>query len=122
MTLGDVAKKNVPKMCLIAPPAQGGHVSTRTFIPHRVHKAVGVFGAVSVATACVLPGSVATGVARMDQKATGARSIEVEHPTGFFSVSTQIEMEDGVPVVRSAALLRTARKLMTGEVYVPDEV
>ncbi len=120
MNLGDVTRKNVPKMCLIAPPAHGGHVSTRTFIPHRVHKAVGVLGAVSVATACALSGSVAAGVAKLDKATNGANSIEVEHPTGFFSISAQIEIENGTPVVRRAALLRTARKLMTGEVYVSD--
>ncbi|HEY1722922.1 MAG TPA: 4-oxalomesaconate tautomerase [Magnetospirillaceae bacterium] len=122
MNLGDVAKKTVPKMCLIAPPAHGGHISTRNFIPHRVHKAVGVLGAVSVATACALPGSVADGIAKMDQAAGDTQSIEVEHPTGFFSVQAQTEMVDGKPVVRRAALLRTARKLMTGEVHVDDAI
>lgn len=122
MNLGDVAKKTVPKMCLIAPPAHGGQVSTRTFIPHRVHKAVGVLGAVSVATACALPGSVADGVARLGTTADGALAVDVEHPTGFFSVQAQVEVADGAPVVRKAALLRTARKLMTGEVYVADDV
>jgi 4-oxalomesaconate tautomerase len=121
MNLGDVTKKNVPKMCLAAPPAQGGHISTRNFIPHRVHKAVGVLGAVSIATACALPGSVAADVARLNSRA-GAQTIDVEHPTGFFSVTAEIEMQDGMPVVRKAALLRTARKLMTGEVYVPDQL
>src|SRR6202020_1211495 len=64
MNLGDVSKKTVPKMSLVSPPKHGGAVGTRTFIPHRVHEAIGVFGAVSVATACVLPGSVAAEVAQ----------------------------------------------------------
>src|SRR5690606_23141718 len=59
MNLGDVSKKTVPKMSLVAPAQAGGVIATRTFIPHRVHEAIGVLGAVSVATACVLPGSVA---------------------------------------------------------------
>lgn len=118
MNLGDVAKKTVPKMCLIAPPRNSGAVSTRNFIPHRVHEAIGVFGAVSVATACVLPGSVADGVA----KVTDPGSIDVEHPTGFFTVAMETAMEDGALKVRRAALLRTARRLMRGEVYVPRAV
>ncbi len=121
MNLGDVTKKNVPKMCLAAPPIQGGHISTRSFIPHRAHKAVGVLGAVSVATACVLPGSVAADVARLNA-GLGAQTIDVEHPTGFFSVTAEIEMRDSAPIIRKAALLRTARKLMTGEVHVPDQL
>lgn len=118
MNLGDVAKKTVPKMCLIAPAQHGGAVCTRNFIPHRVHEAIGVFGAVSVATACVLPGSVAEGVAKI----TDPASIDVEHPTGFFTVAMETAMEDGALKVRRAALLRTARRLMRGEVYVPRAV
>ena len=56
MNLGDVAGQTVPKVSLLAPAQHGGAVSTRTFIPQRVHEAIGVFGAVSVATACLLPG------------------------------------------------------------------
>ena len=122
MNLGDVAKKTVPKMCLVAPPAAGGTIATRNFIPHRVHKAIGVFGAVSVATACVMPGSVASEVAAKtagNAGASGERVINVEHPTGFFEVSANVSVEDGQVMVRKAALLRTARKLMSGEVYVP---
>ncbi len=118
MNLGDVAKKTVPKMCLVSPPRAGGAINTRTFIPHRVHEAVGVLGAVSVATACVLPGSVAAKVARLDAK-SGPRRIEVEHPTGFFTVDMDVAVENGQLVVKRSALLRTARKLMQGDVYVP---
>lgn len=118
MNLGDVAHKTVPKMCLVAPPQHGGAISTRNFIPHRVHKAIGVFGAVSVATACVLPGSVAAEVAGItDPRAV--KSLDVEHPTGFFTVYMDVTIENGVAAVRRAALLRTARKLMDGQVYVP---
>ena len=116
MNLGDVARKNVPKMCLISPPRHGGAIDTRSFIPHRVHKAIGVLGAVSVATACVLPGSVAAGLVKLPP--AGA-PLEIEHPTGFFSVQMEIEWSDGNPVVRRSALLRTARKLMEGAVFVP---
>lgn len=118
MNLGDVAKKTVPKMCLVAPAQYGGAVCTRNFIPHRVHEAIGVFGAVSVATACVLPGSVAAEVAQVIDPA----SIEVEHPTGFFTVAMDVSLEAGVVKVRRSALLRTCRRLMRGEVYVPASV
>jgi 4-oxalomesaconate tautomerase len=88
-----------------------------------VHEAIGVFGAVSVATACVLPGSVAHAVAdlppRTDQ--SGPVDVEVEHPTGFFTVTLDVEVrEDGAINVRRSALLRTARLLMRGEVMVPS--
>ena len=111
MRLGDVAGKTVPKMTLVSPPALGGAIGTRSFIPYRVHEAIGVFGAVSVASAAVLPGSVAARVARI----TGER-IDVEHPTGFLSVEVTRGADGGIA---RAALIRTARLLMRGEVFVP---
>ena len=118
MNLGDVEKKTVPKMSLLAPAKDGGAVCTRTFIPIRVHDSIGVLGAVSVATACLVPGSVAAEVATIADPA----SIEVEHPTGFFTVTMDVDVVDGAVQVRRAALLRTARLLMRGEVLVPGAV
>jgi 4-oxalomesaconate tautomerase len=121
MNLGDVSRKTVPKMCLVSGARHGGALDTRTFIPHRVHEAIGVLGAVSVATACVLPGSVAARVAGLSASA-GTRRLEIEHPTGFFTVELELGLApDGreLRVLRSA-LLRTARKLMEGMVYVPS--
>ncbi len=120
MNLGDVTDKSVPKISLIAPAQNGGTVATRTFIPHRVHEAIGVFGAVSVATACVLKGSVANDLLGIE--AQGAVELEIEHPTGFFTVSMDIKGEGKALLIGRSALLRTARKLMSGEVFVPSEV
>lgn len=121
MNLGDVAKKTVPKLTLISAARAGGVVSTRSFIPHRVHEAIGVLGAVSVATACMLPGSVAEGVAEVPQ-GSGGKRLDVEHPTGFFSVDMDVELDGAHVTVKRSALIRTARKLMRGEVYVPSSV
>lgn len=120
MNLGDVTKKTVPKMCLISPPLAGGAVNTRNFIPHRVHKTIGVLGAVSVATACVLPGSVAEGIAVLPSD--GSLRLDVEHPTGFFTVDLEVSHEAGELKVRRSALLRTTRRLMDGFVFVPGRI
>ena len=114
MNLGDVSAKTVPKVCLVSAPRRGGSIATATFIPHRVHEAIGVLGAVSVATACAVPGSVAASVAIVGQPGR----IDLEHPGGFFTVEVDACF-DGELVVRRAALLRTARKLMRGDVFVP---
>jgi 4-oxalomesaconate tautomerase len=121
MHLGDVAGKTVPKMSLLAPAEHGGVITTRTFIPHRVHEAIGVFGAVSVATACLVPGSVAAEVAGLE-RISGSMDLDIEHPTGFFTVSMDVRIDGGEVVVERAALLRTARLLMRGEVFVPRSV
>ncbi|SHF79901.1 4-oxalomesaconate tautomerase [Jatrophihabitans endophyticus] len=119
MGLGDVRAGSVPKVSLLAPPRAGGLVSTRTFIPHRVHDAVGVFGAVSVATACLLPGSVADGIARRPDG--DHQGVAVEHPSG--RVEVVVELADSADVeVRRAGIVSTARLLMRGEVLVPGAV
>jgi 4-oxalomesaconate tautomerase len=122
MNLGDVADQTVPKMSLLSPPAHGGAISTRTFIPRRVHEAIGVLGAVSVATACMLPGSVANEIAILPDQTDGGAEIEVEHPTGFFTVSLEVDVSGDTFTVTRSALLRTARLLMRGEVFVPSLV
>ena len=115
MNLGDVSKKTVPKMTLVSQELHGGTLSTRTFIPHRVHDAIGVLGAVSVATAAAIPGTIAADIAgnpaRMDNTLT------IEHPTGYFSVDIDVKTEGEQIVVERAALLRTARKLMDGVAF-----
>lgn len=119
MNLGDVARKTVPKMSLISPARHGGDLNTRTFIPHRVHEAIGVLGAVSVATACMVPGSVAARLLGRGAS-TGLRRLEIEHPTGFFTVEIDVTSQGSEVKVTRSALLRTARKLMRGEVFVPS--
>jgi 4-oxalomesaconate tautomerase len=115
MGLGDVGKKNYPKMCLLSAPRAGGNIGTRCFIPHVCHDAIGVLAAVTVATACVLEGSVAAGLAIVPDG--DSRTISVEHPTGEFSVELGIDPADPQNVTR-AALLRTARLIMRGEVMI----
>lgn len=113
MNLGDVTDKSVPKMMLVAAPKNGGAVTVRSFIPHRAHATIGVLGAVSVATACLLEGSPAAEVAQVP--AGTRKTLSVEHPTGEMTCVLET-VENGA--VTSAALLRTARKLMDGIVYV----
>ncbi|MDT0681451.1 4-oxalomesaconate tautomerase [Roseicyclus sp. F158] len=111
MNLGDVTDKSVPKMTMVSRPMAGGALSTRTFIPHRCHKAIGVLGAATVGTAALLPGSPAHAVATLPDGTEKALSIE--HPTGEMTVI--VTLEDGE--VSRTAILRTARKLMDGTVF-----
>jgi 4-oxalomesaconate tautomerase len=116
MNLGDVAALTIPKLTLVAPPRAGGALCTRTFIPHRCHDAIGVLGAVSVATAALLPTGPAADVAELD----GSDTVVVEHPTGTFAAAVAIAFpsgRDGPPVVERAGIIRTARKLMDGIVF-----
>lgn len=117
MNLGEVAQRTVPKMTLIAAPTQGGTVATRTFIPHRCHASIGVLGAVSVATACLIPGSVAEGLAEVSD--ARQQRLAVEHPTGEFSVMLT---RDAAGNVINSGLIRTARLLFEGRVAIPGSL
>lgn len=120
MNLGDVKEKTVPKMSLLAPARNGGAISARTFIPHSCHKSIGVLGAVSVATACIIPGTVAGKIAVVpdgDEKVMG-----IEHAAG--SLQTRLltaTSGNGVQVLR-AGVIRTARMLFAGYACVPRSV
>lgn len=124
MGLGDVTLKNYPKMTLVSLPAHGGTISTRSFIPHVCHDSIGVLAAVTVATACVIDGTVARDVAAVGSTigpaVTGGSdiTISVEHPAGEFSVELGMD-PDNPQQVTKAALLRTARLIMFGDVLVP---
>jgi 4-oxalomesaconate tautomerase len=112
MNLGDVTNTTVPKMTLVAPPSGEGDISTRSFIPHTPHDAIGVLAAVSVATAVALPGSPGASVLRRPRT---PGTIVIEHPTGAFEAAVDVSVAaDGSVKLGRAGIIRTARKLMDG--------
>lgn len=117
MNLGDVAQRTVPKMTLIAAPTHGGALTTRTFIPHRCHASIGVLGAVSVATACLIPGSITQDLAAVSE--AREQRLAVEHPTGEFGVMLT---RDAAGNVTKSGLIRTARLLFDGRVAIPGSI
>jgi 4-oxalomesaconate tautomerase len=110
MTLGDVTDKTVPKMTLVSAPQAGGAISTRSFIPRRCHATIGVFAAVSVATACILPEGPAARLAVLPEDGL----FRVEHPTGAAEVMVDRDVDGAVT---AAGTIRTARKLFDGLVF-----
>jgi 4-oxalomesaconate tautomerase len=116
MGLGDVRAKVVPKVTLVAPAIDGGAVHTRTFIPRVCHEAIGVLGAVSVATAALLEGSVAARL--VPDSGALVRDLSIEHPSGEFTVRLERHATRGE--IASVALLRTARMLFRGEILIQE--
>ena len=112
MKLGDVTDKSVPKMTLVSAPRNGGAVTVRAFIPKRAHASIGVLGAVTVATACLIKGSPAAAVAAIPPG--NRKTLSIEHASG--ETSCVVETDKNGAVI-SAALLRTARKLLDGVVF-----
>ncbi|GAA4024039.1 4-oxalomesaconate tautomerase [Streptomyces plumbiresistens] len=115
MGLGDVTNATVPKLSLLAPPRDGGAVTTRTFIPVRCHTSIGVLGAASVAAGLRIDGSVGAGLAELD---AGGDRVRIEHPTGFLDIESSLDATpDGLPRARRTAVVRTARKIFDGTVF-----
>lgn len=115
MGLGDVSDATVPKLTLLAPPRDGGAVTTRTFIPVRCHTSIGVLGAASVAAGLRIEGSVGAKLAALDP---GADRVRIEHPTGFLDIESSVATgPDGRPRARRTAVVRTARKIFDGTVF-----
>jgi 4-oxalomesaconate tautomerase len=114
MGLGDVSAASVPKISLVAPPADGGTICTRTFIPVRVHDSIGVLGAVSVATALLLDGAAGAGLAVVKP---GQTRFDIEHPTGHLEVEAEVDQASQPSRVIRSGVVRTARKLFDGTVF-----
>ena len=119
MNLGDVSEQTIPKMCLISPAIHHGIINTRMFIPHVVHEAIGVLAAVSIATACIIPDSVCVGITVNPTSDIQNPTFSIEHPSGEFSVNLQYEFIDNQIVIHKSGVVRTARLLSKGEVFVP---
>ena len=114
MGLGDVTGSSVPKISLIAPPADGGTICTRTFIPVRVHESIGVLGAISVATALLIDGAAGADLADVRP---GQTRFDIEHPTGHLGVEAEVDPTSEPPTVIRSGVVRTARKLFDGTVF-----
>ena len=114
MGLGDVSGASVPKISLVAAPADGGTICTRTFIPIRVHESIGVLGAVSVVTALLLDGAAGASLAAAKP---GQTRFDVEHPAGHLEVEVELDQAGRPPTVLRSGVVRTARKLFDGIVF-----
>lgn len=112
MGLADVTEQSVPKMFLVSPPQHDGALSSRVFIPHRVHTSIGVLMASSLAAAVQIPGTVAHKVAGPGH----GPDVRIEHPSGTFAADVEVTASDNgwTATTRNQ---RTARKLFDGRVF-----
>jgi 4-oxalomesaconate tautomerase len=120
MGMGDVSKLVVPKIGLLSKPRRGGTIASRYFVPYSCHKAHAVTGTVCVASACAIPGTVAAKISPLLRAPQGV--VQIEHPSGMIAIDLDVEFEKSPPVMRRAALIRTARRIFDGHVHVPARV
>lgn len=117
MGLGDVTGKVIPKVAMLAPPQVGGAVAARYFVPHKTHAAYAVTGGLCTASCIMAPGTVAEGVAL--RPAGDDAEVVIEHPTGVIELAMTTRRTDAGVEIVAGGVIRTARKLMAGEVFVP---
>ena len=120
MGMGDVSKMVVPKIGLLAKPRNGGNITSRFFVPDACHKAHPVTGTVCIASACAIPGTVATQIAPLQSSPQGI--VKIEHPSGMIVIDFDADFTGDKPVMHRAALVRTARRIFDGHVHVPEQV
>lgn len=118
MGLGDVSNSVVPKPVLISSGDEVNTIVSRYFTPRRCHASHAVTGAIGVATAFALPGTVASGA----QRSSGNHLLSVAHPQGQIDLGVELIGEGDEAVVHKAAVVRTARKIMQGELHLPEYI
>ncbi|RDE19845.1 4-oxalomesaconate tautomerase [Motiliproteus coralliicola] len=120
MGLGDATGKVLPKVALLSKPRNGGTITSRYFVPDNCHAAHAVTGAICVASAAMLPGTITDEL--IDRPDTLNPEIGIEHPSGKIDLVLELAPGQSCPEIRRAGLIRTARKLFRGELYVPGRI
>ncbi|CAG8999665.1 MAG: Putative isomerase YbhH [Candidatus Celerinatantimonas neptuna] len=118
MGFGDVSEMVIPKPVLVSAPEKDGSIQVRYFMPHKCHKSLAITGSIGISTACVIPGSVAFKVVQLNQTNQFIKTVKIEHPSG--SIQVVLNQPDDQPEHIKASVIRTARKLFTGQAYVPE--
>lgn len=116
MGLGDVRGKVIPKIGILSAPRNGGSITSRYLVPDRLHPAHALTGAICVATAAALAGTVADGLAEL---AEGAPT-EIEHPSGSIALRLDLHEDGGAAPAPRAEITRTARLLFAGSIMIPE--
>ena len=120
MGLGDVSKSVMPKFGLLASARQGGTISARYFMPWKTHPTMAVTGSQCLAACALTPGTVADGL--VERPAQNPAKVTIEHPSGTIDVIVDYTLASGAFTLNSAGLIRTARKLVAGELFIPARV
>jgi 4-oxalomesaconate tautomerase len=118
MGLGDPTGSVVPKFCIISPARGSGTINARYMVPHEAHATFPLTGGQCLAAACMQRGTVTEGMARIGE---GAQIVTIEHPVGALGTAIDFTGTREAPDIRRIGFVRTARKLMAGEVFVPRE-
>lgn len=115
MGLGDVTDSVIPKPVLLGKHDDALAIHSRYFTPKRCHTSHAVTGAIGLASAFVLPGTVAN---KSDIPA-GDHVVNICHPSGKIQIALKVSSKEGEVVLERASVVRTVRKIMQGELMIP---
>ena len=116
MGLGDARGRVVPKMGIASAPRNGGHITSRYFVPQECHPTHAVTGSINVSVAATTPGTVVAEASTAEAYANGVFTLE--HPVGSIDVTLTYEGE----TFKKAGVVRTAKKIMSGHIHVPEAI
>lgn len=121
MTADELANsETIPKVCIVGPPVNGGHISTRYFTPQEGHATMAVTGGCCLAAACLMPGTVAHEIAQglpALTAAPGEIQVDIENPAGILSATIGGRRAGDDVTIERAAYKRSAQVLLRG--YAP---
>jgi len=120
MGMGDCSKSVTPKFGLLSEAQNGGSIATRYFMPWSAHPSMAVTGAQCLSACALMPGTVADSL--WTRPTTSPTTVVLEHGSGQMEVIVDFEFQEGQFIHKSAGLVRTARKLAAGEVFIPNEI
>ena len=119
MGLGDATGKVVPKMGIASAPTQGGNITSRYFVPQDCHPTHAVTGSINVTVAATQPGTVVNDYSTATD--LQSQTFTLEHPMG--SIDVELTYSEGSdPQFEKAGVVRTAKKIMAGEIFVPAAI
>ena len=129
MGLGDVSHQVIPKVGLLSSPQQGGSITSRYFVPHNCHASHSATGAICVSVCSAIPGTVAEGLTpiELDNQVNSkgsdkAKQVVIEHPSGKITIALNMTLNQERSEIHQAGLVRTARRLFRGDLYVPSRI
>jgi 2-methylaconitate cis-trans-isomerase PrpF len=129
------ASPAVPKVVVIAPPAayttlagepvaaESVDLVARVVSMGKVHRAFALTGAMCLAVAVRVPGTLPHEAAEaVPPGSSRSPEVRIGHPSGVLAIAAAVETAgDGAPVARAVTVYRTARRLMEGFVCIPEE-
>lgn len=120
MGFSDVADSVVPKVGLLAAPREEGAIAARYLMPWKCHPSFAVTGSICTGSCVLSPGTVAEGLGRIANERP--LPLKIEHPSGGIDVVFDYAIGTNGFELKSAGLLRTARKLFAGAVSIPGDI